>query len=122
MAIRSTDSAKHLHCHEPALSQASQVCGCQMLQQGSYTLLIRQCMLAQEPEYVFIVGTVHFSERSAEDAAAIIQVCKLPITCRHCESILCCNVPKGTGMAIEHQISSIAHVSTLVQVYVYRIT
>ena len=40
-------------------------------------------MFAQEPEYVFIVGTVHFSERSAEDAATVIQVCKVPITCRH---------------------------------------
>ena len=54
----------------------------QMLQRYSYNLLTPHHMLAQEPECVFIVGTVHFSERSAEDAAAVIQVCKLTITTR----------------------------------------
>lgn len=35
--------------------------------------------VSQEPEYVFVVGTAHFSERSADDVERVIEVCHHPI-------------------------------------------
>ena len=40
---------------------------------------MKDCML-QEPEYVFVVGTAHFSEASADDVERVIEVCHVP----HC--------------------------------------
>ena len=34
--------------------------------------------MLQEPEYVFVVGTAHFSEKSADDAERVIEVCHRP--------------------------------------------
>ncbi len=47
---------------------------------------MKECML-QEPEYVFVVGTAHFSEASADDVERVIEVCHRPtlhdINCGH---------------------------------------
>ena len=118
MAMRSPGLAR---CHEIPAAAAMQ---CFMRPAVMHGLcrcssnVAETSMLAQEPEYVFIVGTVHFSETSAEDAAAVIQVCKLPIICRYWEAVPCHNSPDGTCMVHRTSHNLPAHISPLAWVYI----